>query len=120
MLDFDQWLEVEKVVAEETTVEKILKDCWDYSAKKTKEDEKESIKEWYENKVEYLNMENGELEDEVDEISAKNDDLEEKLAKVKNIATDILIKISDNEISKSPYIISIIEERVKSIINDIK
>lgn len=90
MLEFEQWLEVEKVVAKEKVIKEILKDCWDYSAKKTKEDDEESIKEWYENKVEYLNMENGELENENDELGCKCDELENIVSKVKNIIKEVL------------------------------
>ena len=90
MLEFEQWLEVEKVVGKEKSVEEILKDCWNYSAKKTKEYDEENIKEWYENEVEYLNTENGELENENDELVCKCDELENTVSKVKNIIKEVL------------------------------
>ena len=42
MLNFEQWLEVEKVVGHNKTILKQMEDCWNYSAEKIKEEIEES------------------------------------------------------------------------------
>ena len=90
MLEFEQWLEVEKVTSRNKTINEQMEDCWNYSAEKIKEEIEESIIDKYESMIDELETENFELENENDELDCKCDELENIVFKVKNITKEVL------------------------------
>ena len=90
MLNFEQWLEVEKVVGHNKTILKQMEDCWNYSAEKIKEEIEESTIDKYESMLDELETENFELENENDELGCKCDELENIVSKVENITKELL------------------------------
>lgn len=90
MLEFEQWLEVEKVTSCNKTINEQMEDCWNYSAKKIKEEIEESTIDKYESIIDELETENFELENENDELGCKCDELENIIFKVKNITKEVL------------------------------
>ena len=90
MLNFEQWLEVEKVVGHNKTILEQMKDCWNYSAEKIKEELEESTIDKYESMLDELETENFELENENDELGCKCDELENIVSKVENITKELL------------------------------
>ena len=90
MLNFEQWLEVEKVVGHNKTILEQMEDCWDYSAEKIKEEIEESTIDKYDSMLDELETENFELENENDELGCKCDELENIVSKVENITKELL------------------------------
>ena len=79
MLEFEQWLEVEKVTHyPHKPINEVLKDCWEYSAKKTKEDVEQSVIDNYEEQITDLENENNSLASENDELTCECEDMENK------------------------------------------
>lgn len=107
MLEFEQWLEVEKTCRHNKTMAEQMLDCWEYASKKTLEDSENYLNEKYEYEIE-------ELENENDELSYKCDELENIVFKVKNIIKEVLEfnKIMDDVSLRTKL------ESVLDIIND--
>lgn len=110
MLNFEQWFEVEKITRTKISIAEQFKECWEYSAKKTKEDVEQSVIDEYEDIVSDLKNENGELECERDELEEKCDELERIAYKVRNITKGILQSDELNDDLKN---------KLKSILNEI-
>ena len=95
MLEFEQWLEVEKVTHSDKPINEVLKDCWEYSAKKTKEDVEQSVIDDYEEQITDLENEIDSLASENDELTYECEDMENKV----NLATKIIDEFLDFESS---------------------
>lgn len=78
MLEFEQWLEVEKVAHHDKPINEVLKDCWEYSAKKTRDDVEQSVIDEYEEQITDLENDNDSLASKNDELTYECEDMENK------------------------------------------
>lgn len=117
MLNFEQWFEVEKITRTKISIDEQFKECWEYSAKKTKEDFERSVIDEYENQISELDSENGILESENDDLSCRCDELEHKI----NLATKIIDEFLDFEsscVERGIYISDELRNKAKQFIKE--